>query len=357
MRRRPASDGAQAQRDRRRPPARAPRCRAGAGSAATRGGHEQRAGQRADAEQRQHHAVGARVPREGPHREQRQSTLKLNANRNTVAISSIGSRSVGRSPRVADALADLSLRPGRAGRAGAGRRPASRSRATTHRQVRDGVDEEHRRRVAHEARMRRPAIDRADHPGAGERRRGQAHRVRQVVRAHHLQVEALPRRHVDRGRRSPERNESAYTIQTLHHARRRPEARGSRRRPRSATCVAIWTRRLSNRSATTPPQAPNSRIGRNCSAVSIPSATPLPVSCRTSHGAATPCIQVPVPESSWPADEQPEVADPQRAERSPGERLPRPARSPVRLALHAIKGTRRHARRACRWRFRLLDSR
>src|SRR6266542_884369 len=59
-------------------------------------------------------------------------------------------------------------------------------------------------------------------------------------------------------------------------------------------------RRLSNRSATTPPNAPNSRIGRNVSAVSIPRAVPLWVSCSTSHGPATPCIQVPLVEMSCP---------------------------------------------------------
>jgi hypothetical protein len=53
---------------------------------------------------------------------------------------------------------------------------------------------------------------------------------------------------------------------------------------------------LSNRSAITPPHAPNTSIGAYWSAVSIPRATPLPVSWSTSHGAATICIQVPMPE-------------------------------------------------------------
>jgi hypothetical protein len=55
------------------------------------------------------------------------------------------------------------------------------------------------------------------------------------------------------------------------------------------------------RSAITPPIAPNTRIGRNCSAAVRPTATPLPVSCTTSHISATVCIQLPESETTWPA--------------------------------------------------------
>ena len=66
-------------------------------------------------------------------------------------------------------------------------------------------------------------------------------------------------------------------------------------------CVATRRRRLSTRSAMTPPYAPPSSIGVNCSAVTAPSAKPLPVSRRTSQPCATHCIHVPVIETSWPA--------------------------------------------------------
>ena len=50
-----------------------------------------------------------------------------------------------------------------------------------------------------------------------------------------------------------------------------------------------------------PPQAPKRRIGRNWSAVVMPTATPLPVSARISQISATVCIQLPDSETSWPA--------------------------------------------------------
>ena len=65
--------------------------------------------------------------------------------------------------------------------------------------------------------------------------------------------------------------------------------------------VTIRRRRLGMRSASSPPQAPNSSIGRNCSAVVKPTATPLSVRVRTTQIAATVCIQVPEREISWPA--------------------------------------------------------
>ena len=68
----------------------------------------------------------------------------------------------------------------------------------------------------------------------------------------------------------------------------------------NVTCVASRIRRLSCRSASAPPSGPNSRIGPKASAVSIPSATPLPVSWSTSHAAATICIHVPVTEIACP---------------------------------------------------------
>ena len=68
-----------------------------------------------------------------------------------------------------------------------------------------------------------------------------------------------------------------------------------------SACVAISSRRRGMRSASTPPQAPSSSIGRNCRAVVRPTATPLSVSVRISQIAATVCIQVPDSEISWPA--------------------------------------------------------
>ena len=71
-----------------------------------------------------------------------------------------------------------------------------------------------------------------------------------------------------------------------------------------SVCVSISSRRLSRRSASTPPSAPNSRIGRNCSAAVMPTATPLPVRCTTSHISATVCIQLPEMETIWPANQR-----------------------------------------------------
>ena len=95
----------------------------------------------------------------------------------------------------------------------------------------------------------------------------------------------------------PVRNDKLYTIHTcttwVKTITQRVAARTAK-----ATWVATCRRRLSKRSATTPPHAPHSRMGRNCRPVSIPSATPLCVSWRTSSGAATDCIHVPVAERS-----------------------------------------------------------
>jgi hypothetical protein len=65
-----------------------------------------------------------------------------------------------------------------------------------------------------------------------------------------------------------------------------------------------WVRRSSlrfgTRSAISPPQAPKISIGRNCRAVVTPTATPLPVSERTTHISAIICIQLPDNETSCP---------------------------------------------------------
>ena len=67
-----------------------------------------------------------------------------------------------------------------------------------------------------------------------------------------------------------------------------------------ATWVTISSRRLSKRSASSPPKAPNSRIGANCSAVVSPTATPLWVRVRISHVSATIWTQLPLSETTWP---------------------------------------------------------
>jgi hypothetical protein len=79
-------------------------------------------------------------------------------------------------------------------------------------------------------------------------------------------------------------------------------------RPQSASagsamqsCVTVSSARLSSRSASTPPQAPNSSTGRNWSPAVNPTAAPLPVSCTISHISATICIQLPEIETTWPA--------------------------------------------------------
>ncbi len=60
-------------------------------------------------------------------------------------------------------------------------------------------------------------------------------------------------------------------------------------------------RRFGTRSAISPPHAPKTSIGRNCSAVVTPTASPLPVRERTNHISAIICIQLPDSETSWPA--------------------------------------------------------
>jgi hypothetical protein len=70
-----------------------------------------------------------------------------------------------------------------------------------------------------------------------------------------------------------------------------------------AIVIAVTTRRmrLSKRSASTPPHAPNKSVGTNCSAITAPIATPLlPERCSTSHPSAIVCIHVPHSEMPWP---------------------------------------------------------
>jgi len=65
--------------------------------------------------------------------------------------------------------------------------------------------------------------------------------------------------------------------------------------------VIINRLRFGKRSASTPPHAPKSRIGRNWRAVVVPTARPLPVSERISQTSATICIQFPESETICPA--------------------------------------------------------
>ena len=64
--------------------------------------------------------------------------------------------------------------------------------------------------------------------------------------------------------------------------------------------VMYITRRLSIRSAITPPSGPNKNMGRNRTAVVSPSWVPLWVRPRTRKDWATVCIHVPATETSWP---------------------------------------------------------
>ncbi len=74
---------------------------------------------------------------------------------------------------------------------------------------------------------------------------------------------------------------------------------------RATAAYAVWVhikiRRLSNRSASTPPKAPNRSTGPNESAALRPSAVPLPVSFSTSQAMAVKFIHVPVADTSCPA--------------------------------------------------------
>ena len=82
----------------------------------------------------------------------------------------------------------------------------------------------------------------------------------------------------------------------------------------ASDCTMSSSRRLSERSAMTPAHAPSTSIGRNSHAATKPTATPLSVSLRTSSVSPTRVSQLPICETSWPGEEQPEVADAHRAE-------------------------------------------
>ncbi len=64
-------------------------------------------------------------------------------------------------------------------------------------------------------------------------------------------------------------------------------------------CVAIIIFLFGSRSINTPAKSDKKRIGRNWSAVAVPSTTAEPVRVMTSHASATFCIHVPVTEISW----------------------------------------------------------
>ena len=100
---------------------------------------------------------------------------------------------------------------------------------------------------------------------------------------------------------APRTKTSAQTIE-----RRRPSPPTVSAKSVSAgSAMSAWvtmsTRRLGRRSASSPPQAPKSRIGTNCSPAVRPTAAPLPVSWTMSHISATVCIQLPETETIWPA--------------------------------------------------------
>ncbi len=65
-------------------------------------------------------------------------------------------------------------------------------------------------------------------------------------------------------------------------------------------CTRIINRRLSTRSAITPPYGPSSRIGVIWTATSSPSAVPESVSVSSSQPWAMVCIQVPTSDTAWP---------------------------------------------------------
>ncbi len=89
---------------------------------------------------------------------------------------------------------------------------------------------------------------------------------------------------------------------TIHSAIAPPSVSASSASAGSAmpAWVAISSRRFGSRSASSPAQAPPSSIGANCRAAARPTATPLWVSCRTSHVSAIVCIHVPLSDTIWP---------------------------------------------------------
>ena len=80
--------------------------------------------------------------------------------------------------------------------------------------------------------------------------------------------------------------------------------------PISSTCVIKSRWRLLVRSTITPAHADSRRIGPNWQADSAPTATPLPVRCRTSSVSATIVSQLPVFETVWPMKNSRKLRDP-----------------------------------------------
>ena len=68
-----------------------------------------------------------------------------------------------------------------------------------------------------------------------------------------------------------------------------------------AICRITISRRLSTRSATTPPYGPSTSTGSVCSATIAPSIVAEPVRLSTSHDCAAICIHVPISETDCPA--------------------------------------------------------
>ncbi len=68
----------------------------------------------------------------------------------------------------------------------------------------------------------------------------------------------------------------------------------------SSTCVTVSRRFLSTRSAISPANGENRRMGPNWQAVSRPTARPLLVWLSTSSVSATMVSQLPVLDTSWP---------------------------------------------------------
>ena len=91
---------------------------------------------------------------------------------------------------------------------------------------------------------------------------------------------------------SPNPAARAYTIhnRTVSVRVRTPSVRAS---VPATVWVPMISVRLSTRSAINPPTVPNNSVGRNCMAMTVPRAVPLPVSSSTSHDSATDCIHVP----------------------------------------------------------------
>ncbi len=100
-------------------------------------------------------------------------------------------------------------------------------------------------------------------------------------------------------RNEPRRNTSANTIQGST-----APALTSAHSATAGTTIAAWvtmsSRRLSKRSARTPPKAPNSSSGANWSAVFTPTASALSVSWRMSQVSATIWTQLPLSDTTCP---------------------------------------------------------